>query len=257
MRTDPIESHQNPVLENWKVSITDCGGCLPVVNDFFSADFFSAKLKEVPTSVWLLQQGRWKVFCIGTAKRKGVRGSSPGKFWNLRWLKSPNFYSCGSTQDTNQSGGHQNTSNCWFTLNFFLIHVIGCVCFVKWRMWSKYFRPLLGSAQTAEDDGHSLGQRHCRAGWCLEDLSSLCVRSGSSDGSVFVASWSGTCFLFYFIFFSEIIGPPAAEPAGSAPAPLFSWYFLVWLLAVFCRFGLPQFGVCTLVAMLSKSLFNM
>ena len=99
-----------------------------------------------------------------------------------------------------------------------------CV-FVKWRMWSKYFRPLLRSAQTDEDDGHSLGQRHCRAGWCPEDLSSLCGRSGSSDGSVFVASWFGTFlflfFIFYF-FFSEIIGPAAAGPAGPAPAPLYT-----------------------------------
>ena len=49
-------------------------------------------------------------------------------------------------------------------------------------------------------------------------FSSLCGRSGSSDGSVFVASWSGTCFFFFF--FSEIIGPAAAGPAGPAPAPL-------------------------------------
>ena len=101
-------------------------------------------------------------------------------------------------------------------------------------MWSKYFRPLLRSAQTAEDDGLSLGQRHCRAGWCLEDLSSLCGRSGSSDGSVFVASSSGTCF------FSEIIGPAAAGPAGSAPAPLAppcEWrdqtLHLIWWLSEF------------------------
>ena len=82
--------------------------------------------------------------------------------------------------------------------------------------------PLLRSAQTAEDDGHSLGQRHCRDGWCLEDLSSVCGRSGSSDGSVFVASWSGTCvlfFFFFFIFFSEIIGPAAAGPAGHCLLP--------------------------------------
>ena len=54
-------------------------------------------------------------------------------------------------------------------------------------------------------------------------FSSLCGRSGSSDGSVFVASWSGTCFFFFFFFFfffSEIIGPAAARPAGPAPAPL-------------------------------------
>ena len=63
------------------------------------------------------RQGRRKVFSIGTAKWKGVWGSSPGKFWNLRWLKPPNFNSCSSTQDTNQSGCHQN--NCWFTSKFF------------------------------------------------------------------------------------------------------------------------------------------
>ena len=39
-----------------------------------------------------------------------------------------------------------------------------------------------------------------------------------ANGSVFVASWSGTCFFFFF--FSEIIGPAAAGPAGPAPAPL-------------------------------------
>ena len=122
-------------------------------------------------------------------KMKGGPGSSPGKFWNLRWLKFQIFNACSSTQDTNQSGSHQNF-NCWFTFKcFWYMYAIGYVCFVKWRMWSRYFRPLLRSAQTAEDDGHSLGQRHCRAGWCLEDLSSLCGRSGSSDGSVFVASW--------------------------------------------------------------------
>ena len=38
-----------------------------------------------------------------------------------------------------------------------------------------------------------------------------------ANGSVFVASWSGT---FFFFFFSEIIGPAAAGPAGPAPAPL-------------------------------------
>ena len=64
-----------------------------------------------------------------------------------------------------------------------------CVLWNEECDWSISGHFLEVHAQTAEDDGHSLGQRHCRAGRCPEDLSFLCGLSGSSDGSVFVASW--------------------------------------------------------------------
>ena len=62
-------------------------------------------------------RGAGRYFALVRQNERGVRGPPPGKFWNLRWLKPPNFNSWSSTQDTNQSGSYQN--NCWFALKFF------------------------------------------------------------------------------------------------------------------------------------------
>ena len=62
------------------------------------------------SSLSFLSRGAGRYFAlVRQNKRGGVRGP-PWKILKLKVAKPPNFNSCSSTQDINQSGGHQN--NC-------------------------------------------------------------------------------------------------------------------------------------------------